>query len=116
MISQSRGAAISRDSDVLAGPKSPKRGTVAVHRLLARSAALGDECGALAKRRRVIVLPSGIRRATGFSAPVTDALVRGAALAVMLLACSRVSDVLVRCPAVGLMVLACRAFRRDAIG
>lgn len=41
------------------------------------------------------------------STPVTDALVRGAALAVMLLACSRVSDVLVRCPAVELMVLAC---------
>lgn len=41
------------------------------------------------------------------STTVTDALVRGAALAVMLLACSRVSDVLVRCPAVELMVLAC---------
>lgn len=39
--------------------------------------------------------------------PMTDVLVRGAALAVMLLACSRVSDVLVRCPAVELMVLAC---------
>lgn len=39
--------------------------------------------------------------------PMTDVLVRGPALAVMLLACSRVSDVLVRCPAVELMVLAC---------
>lgn len=41
------------------------------------------------------------------SSPVTDVLVRGAALAVMLLACSCVSDVLVRCPAVELMVLVC---------
>lgn len=41
------------------------------------------------------------------STPVTDVLVRGAALAVILLACSCVSDVLVRCPAVELMVLAC---------
>ena len=41
------------------------------------------------------------------SSPMTDVLVRGAALAVMLLACSHVSDVLVRCPAVELMVLAC---------
>lgn len=41
------------------------------------------------------------------SSPVTDVLVRGAALALMLLACSCVSDVLVRCPAVELMVLAC---------
>jgi len=41
------------------------------------------------------------------SRPMTDVLVRGAALAVMLLACSHVSDVLVRCPAVELMVLAC---------
>lgn len=40
-----------------------------------------------------------------------DVLVRGAALALMLLACSRVSDVLVRCPTVELMVLACWAFR-----
>lgn len=38
---------------------------------------------------------------------MTNVLVRGAALAVMLLACSAVSDVLVRCPAVKLMVLAC---------
>lgn len=41
------------------------------------------------------------------SGPMTDVLVRGPALAVMLLACSRVSDALVRCPAAELMVLAC---------
>lgn len=41
------------------------------------------------------------------SHPVTDVLLRGVALAVMLLACSHVSDVLVRCPAVELMVLVC---------
>lgn len=41
------------------------------------------------------------------SRPVTDVLLRGVALAVMLLACSHVSDVLVRCPAVELMVLVC---------
>lgn len=41
------------------------------------------------------------------SHPVTDVLLRGVALALMLLACSHVSDVLVRCPAVELMVLVC---------
>lgn len=41
------------------------------------------------------------------SYPVTDVLLRGVALALMLLACSHVSDVLVRCPAVELMVLVC---------
>lgn len=41
------------------------------------------------------------------SRPMTDVLLRGVALAIMLLACSHVSDVLVRCPAVELMVLVC---------
>lgn len=45
------------------------------------------------------------------SRPMTDVLLRGVALAIMLLACSHVSDVLVRCPAVELMVLVCWAFR-----
>lgn len=49
----------------------------------------------------------GFLQSPRISRPMTDVLVRGAALAVMLLACSCVSDVLVRCPAVELMVLPC---------
>lgn len=43
-------------------------------------AALGDGCGALAKRRRVIVLWSGYPHSHRISTPVTDALVRGAGI------------------------------------
>lgn len=58
------------------------------------------------ERKRQVGSTSSVQSCT-ISCPMTDVLVRGAALAVMLLACNNVSDVLVRCPAVELMVLVC---------
>lgn len=101
-------------------------GTKAARLSVAFPSVVGDKRAALAAEQRKgnrgennaadclsapVRAPRVLRTAVGFPAPMTDALVRGAALAVMLLACSRVSDVQVRCPAVELMVLACWAFR-----